>query len=175
MSPLIMMLPWWFILTYWIEYHIEYEHNDLFDIVDVSQLHMIYIYVCLCWAWTLKHMIDEMFCFEQGALENMGKLMFCVEREALEHLGTYICVEWEAMKHMIFETFLLSLKLWNTWKDNLEVLGIILVALHVDVEHKIWNIRSLAIVSLDVSCKFILALVFTKDLWHCTKFVTPYF
>ena len=32
----------------------------------------IYIYASLCWAWTLKHMIDE---------------MFCVEREALEHLS----------------------------------------------------------------------------------------
>ena len=42
-------------------------------------------------------MIDEMFCVEKGALENMGKLMFCVEREAL--------------KHMSFETFVLSVKL----------------------------------------------------------------
>ena len=43
--------------------------------------------ICLIyWAWTLKHMIGEMFCVERGALEHMGKLMFCFEREALEHM-----------------------------------------------------------------------------------------
>ena len=45
----------------------------------------IYIYVCLCWAWSLKHMIDE---------------MFCVEREALEHMSTYIGVEQEHSKNV---------------------------------------------------------------------------
>ena len=40
---------------------------------------------CLCWAWTLKHMIDE---------------MLCVEQEALEHMSTYICVEHKALEHM---------------------------------------------------------------------------
>ena len=50
--------------------------------------------------WTLKQMIDEMFCVEQGSLEHMGKLMFFVEQEALEH--------------MRFQTFVLSMKLWNT-------------------------------------------------------------
>ena len=41
----------------------------------------------MCWEWTLKHMIDEMFCVEQGDLEHMRKLMFCVEQEALEHMS----------------------------------------------------------------------------------------
>ena len=59
-------------------------------------------------------MVDEMFCVEQGALENMGKLMFCAEKEALEHMSTYICVEREALKHMSFETFVLNMNLWNT-------------------------------------------------------------
>ena len=49
-------------------------------------------------------MIDEMFCVEQGSMENMGKLTICVEQEALEHMSTYICVEREALKHMSFET-----------------------------------------------------------------------
>ena len=44
----------------------------------------------------------------------MGKLMFCVEKEALEHMSTYICVEQEYLEHMSFETFVLSVKLWNT-------------------------------------------------------------
>ena len=39
----------------------------------------------LCWAWNLKHMIDE---------------MFCVEREALEDMSTYICVEHKYMEQM---------------------------------------------------------------------------
>ena len=42
-------------------------------------------------------MVDEMFYVDRGALEHMGKLMFCVEGEALEHV--------------IFETFVLSMKL----------------------------------------------------------------
>ena len=76
-------------------------------------------YICfmcdfMCWAWTLKHMIDEMFCVERGALEHMGKFMFFVEQEALEHMSTYICVEREDLEHMSFETFVLSMKLWNT-------------------------------------------------------------
>ena len=32
----------------------------------------IYMLFVLCWAWTLKHMIDEMFCFEQEALEHLS-------------------------------------------------------------------------------------------------------
>ena len=40
--------------------------------------------------------------------------MFCVEQEALEHMSTYICVEREALEYMIFETFVLNVKLWNT-------------------------------------------------------------
>ena len=44
----------------------------------------------------------------------MGKLMFCVEQEYLEHMSTYICVEREALEHMRFETFVFSVKLWNT-------------------------------------------------------------
>ena len=80
----------------------------------------------------------------------MGKLMFCVKQEALEHMS--------------LDTFVLSMKLWNTWKDNLEVLGISFGAFHIDVEHKLWNIGSLAIVSLCVSYKYILELVLIKEL-----------
>ena len=92
-----MMLPLCFNLIYCIKDHSTYEHDDLFYRLGVSQLLMIYLYACLCWVWTLKNMIDEMFCFEQGALEHMGKLMFCVERKSLEHRS--------------FETFGLSVKL----------------------------------------------------------------
>ena len=80
--------------------------------------------------------------------------MFCVEWEAPEYMSTYICIEQEYLEHMSFETFLLSMKIWNTWKYNLDVLlGISPGAFHVDVEHKLWNIKSLAIVSLGVSYK----------------------
>ena len=37
---------------------------------------------------------------------------------------------------MSFDIFVLSMKLWNTWKDNLEVLGIIFGAFHVDVKQE---------------------------------------
>ena len=60
---------------------------------------MLYIYDFVFWAWTLKHIIDE---------------MFCVERGALEHMSIYICVEREALEHMSFATFVLIMKLWST-------------------------------------------------------------
>ena len=84
--------------------------------------------------------------------------MFCVEREALEHTSTYICVENKALEHM---------------KIKFELLGIIPRAFHVDVEHKLWRIIPLAIVSLDVSYKYILAFSVERKLWNCTMFVTP--
>ena len=53
----------------------------------------IYVYICwLCWAWTLKHMIDENFMLV-STLKHMIDEMFCVEREALEHMSTYICIQ----------------------------------------------------------------------------------
>ena len=64
-------------------------------------------------------------------------------------MSTYLCVEQEALEHM---------------KRKLEVLGINLGSFHVDVEHKLWSIGSLAIVSLVVSYKYILALVLSEEL-----------
>ena len=55
------------------------------------------------------------------------------------------------------------------------MLGISLGDFHVDVEHKLWNMGSLAIISLGVSYKYILALSLSEELWNYTKFVTPYF
>ena len=82
------------LFLYWVEDPTAYEHDDFFNISGVSELSMIYIYVCacLCLLWTLKHIIDEMFCVEQKALEHMSTYIF-VEQEALEHMSNYICVE----------------------------------------------------------------------------------
>ena len=55
------------------------------------------------------------------------------------------------------------------------VLSISPRALQHDVEHKLWSIGSLAIVSLDVSYKYILAFRVEQKLWNCTMFVTPYY
>ena len=60
------------LFLYWVKYPTTYEHDDLFYILGKSQLLMIYVYVGLCWAWTSKHMIDEMFFVERGALENLS-------------------------------------------------------------------------------------------------------
>ena len=60
------------LFLYWFKDPTRYEHNDLFYILGVSQLLMIYVYACLCFAWTLKHKIDEMFCVELGALEHLS-------------------------------------------------------------------------------------------------------
>ena len=51
---------------------------------------MIYIYVSLGWASTVKHMVDEMFCVERRDLEHLGKLMFSLEQEALEHMSARV-------------------------------------------------------------------------------------
>ena len=55
------------------------------------------------------------------------------------------------------------------------VLSISSRAFHVDVGHKLSSIGSLAIVSLGVSYKYILAFSVERELWHFTMFVTPYF
>ena len=55
-----------------------------------------------------------MICVEREISRAHEYLMFCVEQEALEHMTTYICVEREALENMSFETFVLSVKLWNT-------------------------------------------------------------
>ena len=64
------------LFLYWVEDPTAYEHDDLFYILGVSQLLMIYIYIyiypCLCWVWNMKHMIGKMFCVERGVLEHMG-------------------------------------------------------------------------------------------------------
>ena len=65
-------------------------------------------------------------------------------------MSTYPCVERETLEHM---------------KTYLEVLGISSRDFHVDVEHKLWSIRSLAIVSLGVLYKYILELVLSEELW----------
>ena len=49
-------------IYFWVEDPTTYGHDDLFCILGVSQLLMIYRYIYVfCWAWTLKHMTDEMF------------------------------------------------------------------------------------------------------------------
>ena len=69
MFLLIMMI---ILMFYFFEDPTAYEHDDLFYMLGVSQLLMIYVYACFCWAWTLKHMIEEMFCVERGALEHLS-------------------------------------------------------------------------------------------------------
>ena len=93
------------LFLYWVEYPIAYENDYLFYILIISQLLLIYIYIYdfFCWAWPLKHMIDD---------------MFCVEREALEHLSDWLFVLSDMLWSTWVVTFVLSEKLWNTWKDN---------------------------------------------------------
>ena len=53
------------------------------------------------------------------------------------------------------------------------MLGISSGEFHVGVEHKIWSIGSLDIVSLGVLYKYILEFSGEKKLLNCTMFVTP--
>ena len=94
----------------------------------------------------------------------MGKLMFCVEQEDLEHMSVYVVLSEKLWNTWDMKTFVTSRKLWSTWKDKLEVLGISPGAFQVDVEHKIWNIGSLAIVYLCVLYKYILAIVLSEEI-----------
>ena len=59
-------------------------------------------------------------------------------------MSTYICVEHKALEYM---------------KYNFEMLGISYRSFHVGVEHKLWSIESLSILSLGVSYKYILAFI----------------
>ena len=86
--------------------------------------------------------------------------MIFVEQEALEHMSTYLCVEQEALEHMR--------KKWMCWDKALELSMLML-------ENKLGSIASLAIVSLGVSYKYILAFSVERKLWNCTMFVTPYY
>ena len=55
------------LFLYWVKDPTAYEHDDLLCILGLSQLMMIYVYICqFCWAWNLKHMIDEIFCVGNG-------------------------------------------------------------------------------------------------------------
>ena len=130
----------------------------MFYILGISQLLMIYVYACLCWEWTLKHMIDEMFCVEQGALEHLIDCWIMLRKKLR---STWVL------------TFLLSEKLQNIWKYNLELLGISSGVFHVGVEHKLRSIESLAIVFPGVSYKYILAFSVEREIWNCTMSVTP--
>ena len=58
----------------------------MFDILGVIKLHMFYVYDFMCWAWTVKHIIDEMFVLSK-IFEEHEYLIFCVEPEALEHMS----------------------------------------------------------------------------------------
>ena len=63
-----------------------------------------YGYICwLCWALTLKHMIDEMFCVGHGPWSTWSMRCFLLSERLLR---TWVL------------TFVLSIKLWNTWKYN---------------------------------------------------------
>ena len=69
-------------------------------------------------------------------------------------MSNYICVENKSLEHM---------------KIYLEMLGISSGALHVDFEHKLWSIGSLAIVSLGVLYKYIIALVLIELILNYTE------
>ena len=82
-----------------------------------------------------------------------------------------VFVEREALENMSYENLYVEHENIEAHeKIKLEVLGISPGAFQVDVELKLWNIKSLAIVSLGVSYKYILALVLSEELWNCTKF-----
>ena len=49
-------------------------------------MHMFYVYDFMCWAWTLKDIIDEMFVLSASS-EAHEYLMSCIEREAMENMS----------------------------------------------------------------------------------------
>ena len=130
---------------------------------------MLYIYNLMCCAWTLNHIINEMFYVEQGALKHMGIWGFCWERSSGERECLYLCWVRSSVTHELRKPMCWAWSSESHPKIKLEVLGIRPGVFQVDFEHKLWNIRSLAIVSLGVSYKYILSLVLSEDLWNCTK------
>ena len=56
------------LFLYWVKNPTSYEHDDLFCILGIIQLLMIYVYICwFCWVWILKHMSDQIYCVGRGS------------------------------------------------------------------------------------------------------------
>ena len=81
------------LFLYWVKYPIAYEHYDLFYILGISQLLMIYIYDFFCWVWTLKHMIDDMLCVEQEVLVDVFVTVECIHPYILSIVPQ--CLFWD--------------------------------------------------------------------------------
>ena len=48
----------------------------MFDILGVSKFHMFYVYDFMCWVWTLKCIIDEMFVLSEKLLSTWVFIVF---------------------------------------------------------------------------------------------------
>ena len=90
--------------------------------------------------------------------------MFYADREALEHTSIYIFVERESLEKWVMKHFCWAWSSEAHEKIKLEVLGINPRAFEFDVDHKLWNIGSLAIVSLSLSYKYILEIVLSEEI-----------
>ena len=84
----------------------------MFDILGVIQLHMFYVYNLMCWVWTLKHIIDQIFLLSVSSEEN-ACLIFLLSVSSKEH-GYLIIVSSMRSEEHEYLMFLLSEKLWRT-------------------------------------------------------------
>ena len=98
-SPIACDIVFMFYFVYWELDPTVHENDDLFDILGVSQMHMFYVYDSMCWAWTLKHIIDEIFVLSASSEEH-EYLMFVLSEKIWSTRVFDVCVEQESLEHM---------------------------------------------------------------------------
>ena len=113
-SPIAYDVALMFYFVYWEKYPTR-ENDDLFDILLIRQFHMFYVYDFMCWAWTLKHIINSMFCVEWEALEHMSIWCFVLSKKLWStYVFDFLCWARRSRKHQCL-ILLLSERLWSTW------------------------------------------------------------
>ena len=90
-------------------------HINMMIVWYIGRNPIAYFYIC--WVWTLKHIIDEMFVLREEIWSTWVFDVLCWARSSGKHVFNFF-VEWEALEQMSYETFVLSRKFSRTWKYN---------------------------------------------------------
>ena len=76
-----------FYFVYWSLYPTTHKNDDLFDILGVIQMHVFKAYDFMCWAWTPRHIFDDIVRIINPSLSN---LVICLNQES--------CLNWESIQ-----------------------------------------------------------------------------
>ena len=96
------MLPWCFILIYWVKDPTAYEHDDLFDILGISQLHMFLCMILFVGSGPWSTWLMRCFLLSKELWSTWVFKMFCVEWETLEHMSVYVVLREKLWRKWVF-------------------------------------------------------------------------